>query len=61
MLCGKLNAWICSKDSISPLSSKNDLKKGTLQITYLFSKYNQKGAFQSSLHLLLYYSKESEF
>ena len=37
------HALVCSKYSISPLSSKNNLKKGTLQITYLFSKYNKKG------------------
>ena len=47
------HAWICSKYSISPLSSKNDLIKGTFQTVYLFSKYNKKGAFQSSLHFFL--------
>ena len=44
------HAWVCSKHSISPLSSKNDLKKGTLDTlilnhfrdSFLFSKYNEK-------------------
>ena len=44
-----LHASVCSKYSILSLSLKNNLKKGTLQIIYLFSKYNKKGALQSSL------------
>ena len=45
--------WFCSKYSISPIESKNDLKKGTLRIIYLFSKYNKKRAPQNSLHFFL--------
>ena len=35
-------------------------EKGTLQVIYLFSTYNKKGAPQNSFHFLLYYSKESD-
>ena len=55
------HAWVYSKCSISLLSSNNNLKKGTLRIIHLFSKYNKKGALQSSFHFMLYYSKGSEF
>ena len=57
------HVWICSKYSISPLSSKIDLKTGTLDTlilnhfsdSFLFSKYNKKVVPRKPLHFLLYY------